>query len=162
MRSVLREGIVAGSLGAASVAVWFFLIDLIVSYPFATPYTLGRALFGRLGQPVSSAAEMPLVLGYTIFHFAAFIAVGILVALIVRRAETEPTLLAGALILFVVFEVAFHGLLSAFGSIPVLGTLAWYNVAIGNLIAAVVMGTYIWKRHPELKHELSVALGGGE
>ena len=31
-----------------------------------------------------------------------------------------------------------------------------------NLIAAVVMGTYMWRTHPELKGELSYALGGRE
>ena len=159
MRPIVQEGIVAGTLGAASVAVWFFVIDLLLQYPFATPYTLGRALFGMLGQPANESAEVLVVIGYTVFHFLAFILVGILVAAIVSRAEAEPSLLAGALILFVVFEVAFHALLSIFGSIPVLGALAWYNVAIGNLIASITMGTYIWRRHPELKAELALALG---
>jgi hypothetical protein len=162
MRATVREGVIAGTLGATSVAVWFFVIDLIMLYPFATPYTLGRALFGMLGQPAATAAEIPVVLGYTLFHYLAFILVGIGVALIVRRAETEPSLLAGALILFVIFEVAFHALLSIFGSIPVLGAMAWYNVAIGNLIAAVTMGTYIWRAHPELKGELAYAMGERE
>jgi hypothetical protein len=35
-------------------------------------------------------------------------------------------------------------------------------VAVGNLIAAIVMGFYMWRTHPELKHELAWALSGGE
>jgi hypothetical protein len=162
MRAIVREGVIAGTLGATSVAVWFLIIDLILLYPLATPYTLGRALFGMLDRPPESSAELAVVAGYTVFHYAAFILVGTGVAAIVRRAETEPSLLAGALILFVVFEVAFHALLSIFGSIPVLGAMAWYNVAIGNLIAAVTMGTYIWRAHPELRAELAIALGDRE
>lgn len=162
MHALGREGLIAGILGATSVAVWFFFIDLILQRPFATPLLLGRTLFLRLGEPTATGAEVPVVVGYTIFHFAAFIAVGLIAVAIVHRAVQEPSILAGALILFVVFEVAFHALLSMFGSIPVLGALAWYNVAIGNFVAAVTMGTYIWRTHPELRDELAHALGGEE
>jgi len=30
------------------------------------------------------------------------------------------------------------------------------------LIAAVLMGTYLWRRHPQLRSEFAFALGGGE
>ncbi|MEX2581879.1 MAG: hypothetical protein WD766_01320 [Gemmatimonadota bacterium] len=162
MHAIGREGLIAGVLGATSVAVWFFFIDLILQQPFATPYLLGRALLLRLGEPPAAGAEIAVVAGYTIFHFAAFIVVGMIAVAIVHGAVKEPSVLAGALILFVVFEVAFQALLSMFGSIPALGTIAWYNIAIGNLIAAVTMGTYIWRIHPELRAELAHALGGQE
>ncbi|MEX0912023.1 MAG: hypothetical protein WD737_12925 [Gemmatimonadota bacterium] len=162
MRTIVREGLIAGFIGATSVALWFFVIDLIALYPFATPDTLGRALFGLLGQPAAGVANLLVVLGYTAFHYLAFALVGIAVAALVRRAEAEPTLLAGAFILFIVFEVAFHALLSMFGSIAVFGAMTWYNVAIGNLVAAATMGTYVWRAHPELKAELNFALSGRE
>lgn len=159
MHTIRREGLIAGILGATSVAIWFFFIDLVRGQPFDTPLLLGRALFLRLGEQPASGAEVAVVLGYTVFHYAAFIVVGLVAVAIVHRAVTEPSVLAGALILFVVFEVAFHMLLSMFGSIPVLGAIAWYNVAIGNLVAAATMGTYIWRAHPELRVELNHALG---
>jgi len=87
---------------------------------------------------------------------------GLVVAAVVHWAEKQPTVLAGALILFVAFEVGFYAMSSAFGSIPVLGVLAWYNVALGNLIASVVMGAYMWRTHPALKAELLYALEGKE
>jgi hypothetical protein len=80
----------------------------------------------------------------------------------VNLAETEPSVLAGALILFIVFEVGFHGVLAMFPSFPVLGVVAWQNVAIGNLIAAVAMGSYMWRTHPALKEELQYALESRE
>lgn len=162
MHTVAREGLIAGVLGATSVALWFFFIDLLRQQPFETPYLLGQALFLRLGEPPAAGAVAAVVLGYTIFHYAAFIVVGLIAVAIVHRALTEPSVLAGAFILFVIFEVAFHALLSMFGSIPVLGAIAWYNVAVGNLIAALTMGTYIWRTHPELRGELNQALGGQE
>ena len=60
------------------------------------------------------------------------------------------------------FEVGFHGVLSMFPSFPVLGVAAWYNVAIGNLIAAISMGYYMWRTHPALKEELRYALESRE
>ena len=49
-----------------------------------------------------------------------------------------------------------------FAALVSLGTLGWAQVASGNLIAALVMGGYMWRTHPELKDELSYALGGQE
>jgi len=36
--SIVREGAIAGFLGATAVAIWFFIVDLIA----------GRALFNRM------------------------------------------------------------------------------------------------------------------
>ena len=105
---------------------------------------------------------MVFVAVYTIFHYAAFIGAGLLISVIVHWAQTAPTVLAGAMILFVMFEIGFYGLSSALQESPFLGALGWAQVATGNLIAAVVMGTYMWRTHPELKSELSYALGGQE
>ena len=55
-----------------------------------------------------------------------------------------------------------YGLSAALEEAPFLGALGWAQVAIGNLIAATVMGAYMWRTHPELKGELSYALGGQE
>ena len=158
--ATVRGGIIAGIIGAGSVAVWFLLIDIAFGRPFHTPAALGRSFFGLFGAEGGTA--VPYVIGYTIIHCMAFIAAGLFVAMIVKFAETEPTVLAGAMILFIIFEVAFHGMLSMVRAFPVLGVVAWYNVAIGNLIAAVAMGTYMWRTHPLLKEELEYALESRE
>src|SRR5438034_6748386 len=58
---VLREGVVAGLIGAAVVAVWFLAIDAIQGEPLRTPKLLGMAL---LRQSAPTAA----VLSYTVVH----------------------------------------------------------------------------------------------
>lgn len=172
-KAIIREGVLAGVIGATSVVLWFLLIDLTAGQPLRTPALLGRAAFGvsgelgrayfdLFGDPQVGASDLPFVIGYTGFHYFAFILAGLLVSVIVQWAEEEPTVLAGALILFVVFEVAFHGLLTAFRAFPVLGVLAWQNVAIGNLVAAVAMGAYMWRTHPALGDELRYALESEE
>jgi hypothetical protein len=159
--SLVRDGIVAGVLGATAVAVWFLGIDIIYSHAFATPAGLGRGLL-RLFGPPGMEGDVVFVIAYTIFHYAAFIGAGLLVSVIVHWAQTSPTVLAGAMMLFVAFEIGFYGLSSALQESPFLGTLGWAQVATGNLIAAVVMGTYMWRTHPELKSELDYALKGAE
>ncbi|PYN49534.1 MAG: hypothetical protein DMD95_00925 [Candidatus Rokuibacteriota bacterium] len=42
-----QEGLIAGLVGAATVALWFLVIDSIQGRPLYTPTVLGTALFGR-------------------------------------------------------------------------------------------------------------------
>lgn len=159
--TIARDGIVAGVLGATAVAVWFLGVDIIYAHAFATPTALGRGLLRVFGPP-GMEGDMTFLVAYTIFHFAAFIAAGFLVSVIVYWAQSQPTVLAGAMMLFVAFEIGFYGISSALQESPFLGALGWAQVGTGNLIAAVVMGGYMWRTHPELKGELAYALGGKE
>ena len=40
-----KEGFVAGLIGAATIAVWFLILDMIQGRPLYTPTVLGTALF---------------------------------------------------------------------------------------------------------------------
>ena len=157
--TIARDGIVAGILGATAVALWFLGLDMIYRHAFATPEALGRGLLRILGPRGSEGAAV-FVTVYTIFHYAAFIAAGLLVAVIVHFAEREPGVLAGAMMLFVAFEIGFYALSSALSASPMFGVLGWAQVATGNLIAAIVMGIYMWRTHPHLGRELKSALSG--
>ena len=159
--NAVREGIIAGVLGATTVALWFLIVDTISGRPFYTPTILGTGLLGILG-PAGSEGAFTHVAVYTLFHYAAFCAVGIIVTFIIHHAEVEPAVLAGLLILFVAFETGFYGLSALLSQAELLGNLAWYQIAIGNLLAALAMGTYLWRAHPALRNEFSHALGGTE
>jgi hypothetical protein len=157
---ILREGLIAGAIGATSVAIWFLIIDTIQGRPFFTPITLGRAAMSFFGPQAADEGPIFFVIWYTIFHYAAFFAVGCFAEMLCEIAEKEPSVLAGFLILFVAFEIGFHGVVALLQETTVLGTLAWYNIMIGNLIAALLMGYYLYRRHPELAEEFSHALDG--
>src|SRR5688572_18995870 len=73
--SIPREGLIAGAIGATSVAVWFLILDTIQGRPFHTPTVLGGALFSILGPPMTES-NLFLVAGYTVFHYAVFGALG--------------------------------------------------------------------------------------
>jgi hypothetical protein len=159
--TIMRDGVVAGMLGATAVALWFLGIDTLYAHPLATPAALGRGLLRVFGPP-GNEGVLTFVMAYTIFHYVAFMLAGLLLSVIVDWALTEPSVLAGAMMLFVAFEIGFYALSAALQESPFLGALGWGQVASGNLIAALAMGTYMWRTHPELKSEFSYALGGRE
>jgi hypothetical protein len=157
----VREGFIAGFIGATSIAIWFLIVDIIAGRPFYTPTVLGIGLLSVFG-PRGDEGPVAQVIAYTIFHYGMFLGIGVLVSYIVHRAEKDDTVLAVALILFVALEVGFYGLVAVLSQTRQLGSLAWYQVMAGNLIAALTMGIYIWRTHPELRRELQHALVGDE
>src|SRR5207302_10658991 len=91
-RSVVREGIVAGLIGAAVVAVWFFVFDLLRGRPFLTPTLLGSLVFFGVKTPTGLDPALGPILGYTVLHGLAFIAFGAVAAPLLAMSEPEPTL----------------------------------------------------------------------
>ncbi len=157
--SIWRDGIIAGAVGATAVAGWFFFIDLMHDQPFFTPDALGRALLAGFGMP-SAGSRFAVVTIYTVAHYAAFVGIATIAAVIVHWGERQPGVLAGAFILFIAVEVGFYGLTGVLAQGSGLGVLAWQQVAVGNLIAAFLMGTYLWRAHPQLRYGLDLALSG--
>lgn len=150
---IVREGIIAGVLGAVAVAAWFLIFDVWQGRILFTPGALGSALFLGVNNLASVQVNLATVAGYTVAHVAAFIAVGIIAAAIVVQAEETPPVLLGALLLFVTFEAFFLGLLAVVAE-WLLGALAWWTIAGGNLIATAAMAFYLWKAHPKLQAAL--------
>jgi hypothetical protein len=152
-RAIWKQAIVVGLIGAVTVAAWFFVVDLFLRRPLFTPAALGSALF--LGVRELGAVEVTpaVVLGYTFVHVAAFWVLGFVVVAIVRRARKTPPLVLGALLIFVVFQALFMGLV-AIAAEFLLGALAWWALAVGNLLAALTMGYYIWEKDPALQRAM--------
>ncbi len=158
--NVYREGFIAGIIGATAVAIWFFFLDLIAAHPLYTPEIMGRTFLSILG-PDRGDSRMVAVAFYTVLHYAVFVFVGIVATAIIHASQKRTTILAGALILFVIFQIGFYILTALVAESP-LGALAWYQVFAANLIATVLMGTYLWRSHPNLGRRLDLALGGRE
>lgn len=147
-----QEGITAGILGAAAIAIWFLILDTINGRPLYTPTVLGTALF-RSGEGLSSPQSLPIslemVLMYTWVHGLVFCVIGGAASWLLGLAEDNPNIGFGILLLFVVLEFGFLLAVSVFAQ-PVLGALAWPAVLVGNLLAAVGMVAYLRHRHPNL------------
>jgi hypothetical protein len=155
-----KDGIIAGLLGGAGVAVWFLIVDLIDGRPLFTPSVLGRALLSVLDHGIEGHNAMFFVVVYTVFHFVAFAAIGCLASVVMTATIKAPQYTAGLLLCFAVFEVAFYFLALMLSSGNILGSLAWYQIGAANLVAATLTGGYLLKRHPEFTANLDHALDG--
>jgi hypothetical protein len=152
-QALYAEGITAGVLGGAAIAVWFFLIDLIHGHPLYTPTVLGTALF-RGGAGLDSPETLPIsfemVTVFTWVHFMVFAVIGGAAAYLLAIAEKMPNSGFGILLLFVVFECGFIAVSMTFAE-SALDAIGPFAVFVGNLLAAAVMVMYFRRRHPALR-----------
>ncbi len=158
-RSVLREGIVGGLLGAVVVAVWFLIFDTARGRPFLTPALLGAAVFEGMRDPAGITVAAGPILGYTILHGLAFIAFGVIAASLIAVSEREPALFIAVIILFACFEMFFLGALGALGR-SMMGEVVWWSILVGNLLAAAAMLWYFFLGHRGLPLTLIGSWGG--
>src|SRR5258708_16241540 len=86
-------------------------------------------------------------------HVSAFVVVGCSAAALAAEVEVAPPTLFLVLVAFCFFEFGFYVLVAILAQ-PLLGALAWWNVAIGNALAAFGMGWYLWRAPPPLAAEL--------
>ena len=157
-RSVLREGVMGGLLGAAVVAVWFLIFDIARGKPFLTPALLGAAVFHGVRDPAGVPIAFGSILGYTILHGLAFVAFGVIAAALIAISERETTLFIAVIILFACFEMFFLGAVGALGR-SMMGEVVWWAVLVGNLLAAFVMLWYFFIGHRRLPRTLIGAWG---
>lgn len=143
------EGVIAGTIGAVTLAVWFLILDLIQGRPFFTPTLLGTAFLKGIDK-IPAVGELQvsfdIVAWFTFVHWLVFAIIGCAAAWLLGLAEHNPNLGFGILLLFVFFEGGFLAVSTIFAQ-PVLQALAWPSVLIGNLLAALAMAVYFWRRH---------------
>jgi hypothetical protein len=144
--SIADEATGAGLLGASVVAAWFLLLDLMAGRPLHIASVLGQVLL--LGDRTPDLVQLHggAIELYGFFHFLSFLAVGWLAVRLVHMAVREPVWLMGLLLVFVcletvVFVVSFP-LFQGTGAESLRGP-----VLIGNGLAVLTMGTYLWRTH---------------
>jgi hypothetical protein len=149
--SLAQEGMIAGLIGAATVALWFLIVDALAGRPLYTPTVLGSALFRRsAGPPLAEILpDLEMVWMFTWVHGLLFLAIGGAVARLLGYIERHPSVGFGILMLFVFFEFGFVATAMLFAE-PVLHALAWPAVLVANTLAAATMGGYFWLRHRSL------------
>lgn len=148
-----REGMIAGVLGALTIALWFLLLDALWGRPLWTPTVLGTALFrggAGLGTPELLPVSVEMVLMFTWVHVLVFVALGGIVARLLGHVERHPSSGFGVLLLFVVFQFGFIVVATVVAA-PVLRLLSSWSILVANLLAAATMTAYFRRRHPELR-----------
>jgi hypothetical protein len=145
-----QEGIIAGVIGAVTVAVWFLVLDTLAGHPLSTPTLLGTALFHRGSAVAMPGVSLEMVLMFTWVHGLVFIALGGIASWLLAQAERHPSFGFGVLMLFVIFQFGFIVAAMLFAR-PVLVALGWPAILGANLLAAAAMAGYFFWRHPALE-----------
>ena len=149
--TLLKDGMIAGLVGALTIALWFLVIDTIAGRPLYTPTLLGTAFFhpeADLSSPALLKASLDVAFQYSVFHWITFTVMGAVASFCLRLAAGESHLGFGFLLffaLFVVFEFGFRFVRAGVFSQQV--DIAWPMVLIGNLLASAVIGAYLLLRH---------------
>lgn len=155
---VYLDGLIAGIIGAAVIAIWFLFLDTVSGLPFYAPTVLGTALF--LGPEDLASTEavqlsLNLTLMYTWVHVLAFVMLGEIAAYLLFLMRKNPNL-GFCIFLFALLEFGFVGTVFAFAE-PVLDQLAWPAVLLGNLLAAATMTCYFRLRQTNFIAGLELA-----
>jgi len=145
----LREGIIAGFIGAAIVAVWFLIYDAARGRPFRTPALLGAATFQGVGDTAAVPTATHLVVQYTVLHGVVFAMIGVLIAYLIVSAQRQPSRLLLMFIVLMCFEVFFLAVVTWLAH-PVLNELTWWAILLANALAAIGMLVYFFVGHRAL------------
>lgn len=157
--STLREGIVTGLIGAAIVAVWYFVFDLAAGRPFYTPNVLGKIFFHGDVNPGTRAIVPGAVIGYTVLHLVISVLVGLGLTLLTHLAARNLALRMGVWIGLVMAFLLFSGLIYAL-AVSTGERLPLWEVLGGAVLGVAGMAWYLLGRHPNLRHSLKdVPLG---
>ena len=148
-QALYQEGIVAGVLAAAVVAIWFLVVDSLAGRPFYTPAVLGTALFGRGAGLDHVTISLGTVAMFTWVHGLVFAALGGIAVRLIAVAERNPSLGFGIVLFFVLLQSGFTTAM-AFVAPAVFTVLGWTSIFVANLLAAAAMVVYFRLRHPHL------------
>lgn len=151
---IALDGLFTGMIGAIIVALWFLVLDVSSGRAFYTPALLGTVLLHGAGAAAQGVIAAPLeVAAYTAFHFMAFLAVGLGLSYLMTLFEKAPIVGFVLLVLFLCLQLGFFVLDVVLGA-QLMGRLQPWTVLVGNVLAAVAMTIYLWKRHPKIKQSL--------
>lgn len=162
-RGTVRDGLVVGLIGYASVALFYSGFDVLAARdPLYTVDLLGKAVFRGLRDPGVLLFPLPLdgtaIFLYNAFHLVMAVVIGLIVTALATDAERHPgrtklvllTLIAG----FVV-TIAIVGTLTA----PMRPVLPWWSIVVANALAVIVAGLYLVRQRPLLWHRLTLVGG---
>src|SRR6516162_6998429 len=138
---ICLDGIIAGLIGAAIVAIWFLFMDTVTRLPLYTPTVLGEGLLLKEQSLASNAGELvslKLTVIYSGVHGLVFMVLGVIAAYLLLLPKRKLHLGIVLIALFAVLELGFVGTAFIVAK-PVLNELAWPIILTGNFLAAAGM-----------------------
>jgi hypothetical protein len=151
---IWNRGLYAGLIGYGTVVVTIAALNALAGRsPFYTAALFGAALFYGLKDPATLLIAPGPILAYNAAHMVAFLGLGFGASWLVALAERYSS--AQDLVLVSLLVVAFH-VFAALGLLaqPLLGAAGWWQIGVGTLAAALLMGWYLWRGHAALRRKL--------
>jgi len=148
----IKEGLIIGFIGYASVAVLYAVFDIIAARGFLfTVDILGKALFRNLLDPAvlatPTAMDLEAIFWYNIFHLVTALVIGLIVISFVDLTDREPS--QGQFILFTLFlGFVVTVVLVSFLTSPISEFLPWWSVIAANIVSVISASYYLFKKHP--------------
>lgn len=153
LRHRVVAGCEAGLLAGASVIVIFLLRDLISVQPLSTPVALTGRWFGSGGveMDLTLLAKITAVMGfgtrlvaYTLFHFLAFVCLGVAAAVMLRfNGSWIASLSRGAVFGVSACSLVYYGGAIVAEFAVTSGTPALGAILGTNLMAGVIIGGFL-------------------
>lgn len=145
--STWAEGLVVGLIGYAAVALFVGGYDLLAGRSFFhTVATLGRGLVADPGPP--GTVDPGALLAFNGLHLLAFLAIGLVVAKLAHAIELHPVF--WYLAFFFCLGVFFASVAAISAIDPQREALPGWVIVAANVVAGLLMGSYLMRRHPRL------------
>lgn len=152
--SSLREGLIVGIIGYASVALLYAIFDFFaVRGSLFTVDLLAKFIFHDLRDPAVLALpielDMTAIFWYNGLHILVALVIGIVIVSLVGLSEKKP---AQGRFIFMVFIAGFIITIAAVGILTeqIRVLLPWWSIVVANSLAVVLAGSYLIQRHPGL------------
>jgi hypothetical protein len=151
---VFAQGLVAGLVGYATVAVFFAIVNVIAGRsPFHTAALLGSALFYGLRDPAQLVIGPGQVLSYNGLHLMIFLFLGTIAAWLAYLAERGPELWYVGAVTFIFMAFHTYGFFLMLTE-PVRAVLAPWTMLAAGLIGCAAMAVYLMWIHPRIRWEI--------
>jgi len=148
---VLGQGVIAGLIGYATVALVFAIANVLAGRSvFYTAAVLGASLFYGIRDPAQVVVSASYVFAYNGVHLVVFLAFGLVSAWMAWLAERVTQLWYVGLVMF--FFIAFH-LVAAMQAIaiPMQRAISGPAIWTAGAAAAVLMAAYLLYIHPRIR-----------
>lgn len=148
-----EEGTWVGLIGAGVVAIWFLIRDVIAGHPLRTPSILGQVLLMGKTSPNVDQLDFAGIILYTAAHVFVFLLLGMALAHLIRWSVKNHFVRYALLQVFLAFELFFCVVLLVFRE-ETRSLFPLSNVLVANTLAAIAIGFYLWRHHPDLRESM--------
>jgi hypothetical protein len=161
-KAMLVDGLVAGAVGYAAVAVFFMVLNVMVGRPaLYTAALLGEMVFGGVADPSVVTMDPTMVIAFNGVQLVALLLFGFFAAWLVYETELHPVLWYLAFALFVVATVAGFAVVLVM-TVLIGAVVSPWLVVSASILGAAVIAAYFAIRHRSLVGAIRHGLGEPE